>query len=85
MAMRKMLPGESESQAVTRTEKEILVKFKSTARSAQIKAMESELGLKQIKEIAALNVRVYQITSAKTVKESCKKNLRIKPGMLILE
>ena len=50
-------------------EKEILVKFKPAAKPAQIKALESELGLQPIKEIPAISVRVYKITSTKSVKE----------------
>jgi Fervidolysin N-terminal prodomain len=65
--MHKMMQGESAAQ--TSAEKEVLIKFKPSVKSAQIKAMESEFGLQQIKEIPALNVRVYRITSTKTVKE----------------
>jgi len=50
-------------------EKEILVKFKPEAKPAQIQALASELGLQQIKEIPAISVRVYKITSPKSVKE----------------
>jgi len=50
-------------------EKEILVKFKPEAKPAQIQALESALGLQQIREIPAISVRVYKITSAKSVKE----------------
>lgn len=47
---------------------EVLVKFISGVKEAQIDVMESEVGLKQIKEIPALNVRVFKITSSKSVK-----------------
>lgn len=65
--MRKMMPGESAAQASA--EKEVLIKFKPGAKSAQIKAMESEFGLQQIKEIPALSTRVYKITSTSSLKE----------------
>ncbi len=51
------------------TEKVILVKFKAEAKPAQIQALQSELGLEQIKEIPAISVRVYKITSTKSVKK----------------
>ena len=50
-------------------EKEILVKFKPEAKPAQIQALASELGLQQISEIPAISVRVYKITSTKSLKE----------------
>lgn len=73
--MHKMMSGEGAAQASA--EKEVLIKFKPGTKSTQIKAMESELGLKQIKEIPALHVRVYRITSAETVSEvieNCEKH-----------
>lgn len=56
-------------QSASIAAKEILVKFKPEAKPAQIKALESELGLQQIREIPAISVRVYKITSTKSVKE----------------
>jgi len=50
-------------------EKEILLKFKPEAKPAQIQALESELGLQQIREVPAISVRVYKIISPKPVKE----------------
>lgn len=69
ISMRKMLQSQSESQASASAENEIIVKFKPHATSAQIEAMESDLGLRQVKEIPALNTRVYRITSTKSLKE----------------
>lgn len=60
-------PAPSESAPIV--EKEILVKFKTEAKPAQIQTLESELGLQQIKEIPVIRVRVYKITSTKSVKE----------------
>lgn len=48
----------------------ILVKFNPGAEIAQVSAMESEVGLQQIKAIPELDVRVYRITSAKSVNEA---------------
>ncbi|KAA0229921.1 hypothetical protein KJ068_03745 [bacterium] len=48
----------------------ILVKFNPGAEIAQVSAMESEVGLQQIKAIAELDVRVYRITSSKSIKEA---------------
>lgn len=50
------------------TEKVILVKFKPEAKPAQIQALQSELGLQPVKEIPAIGVRVYKVTSTKSVK-----------------
>ncbi len=55
---------------------EIIIKFKPDAKPEQIKAMAAELGLQQVKEISALNVRVYKCSSPKPIKEiieSCSK------------
>jgi len=56
-------------KSASTTEKVILVKFKAEAKPAQIQALASELGLQQIKEIPAISVRVYKITSTKSLKE----------------
>ncbi|MCH7676069.1 YncE family protein [candidate division KSB1 bacterium] len=58
------------------TEREILVKFKASVKESQIAKLASELGLQQIKTIAALRLRVFHITSEKSVKEvitACEK------------
>jgi Fervidolysin N-terminal prodomain len=49
--------------------KEVIVKFKPDVKPEQINAMAAELGLQQIKEIPALRLRVYKITSPKSLKE----------------
>ena len=51
------------------TEREILVKFKASVNESQIAQLASELGLQQIKTIAALRLRVFKITSKKSLKE----------------
>ncbi|MFQ5675825.1 MAG: YncE family protein, partial [bacterium] len=55
---------------------EILVKFKPGVEEAQITALSAELGLEQIKVIAALRLRVFKLTSGKGVQEvitACEK------------
>lgn len=55
---------------------EILVKFKPGVQAEQIQTVASQLGLQQVKTIAALNVRVFKIISAKSLQEviaSCQK------------
>jgi Fervidolysin N-terminal prodomain len=51
------------------TAQEILIKFNPGVEAAQVSALESEVGLQQIKVIPELNVRVFKITSSKSVKE----------------
>lgn len=48
---------------------EILVRFKPDVETALIEAMENEIGLKRVKEIKALNIKVYKIISNKSLKE----------------
>jgi len=48
---------------------EILIKFDSEVTTAQVTALESEVGLEQLKIIPELNLRVFRITSAKDVEE----------------
>lgn len=63
------------------TQQEILVKFNPGVQTAQVSAMESEVGLRQIKIIPELEVHVYKITSSKTVKEAiamCEKKSFVK-------
>lgn len=55
---------------------EILVKFKPQVEDVQIRAMESKIGLQQIKTIPALNLRVFKIASQKSLQEvieACQK------------
>ncbi|MFQ5677407.1 MAG: hypothetical protein ACE5G1_16075 [bacterium] len=49
--------------------REILAKLKAGAEDSQVKAMQSEIGLKQIKTIPELNLRVFKITSQKSLQE----------------
>lgn len=51
-------------------EQEIVVKFKSEAKPAQISALETQVGLKEVNEISTLNIKVYEVTSEKTVDEA---------------
>lgn len=51
------------------TAQEILIKFNPGVQAAQISAFESEVGLQHVKTIPELEVRVYRITSLKSVKE----------------
>ncbi len=63
------------------TAREILIKFNPGVQQAQVNALESEVRLQQIKTIPALDVRVFKITSSKSVKEViaiCEKKTFIK-------
>lgn len=63
------------------TQQEILVKFNPGVQATQVSAMESEVGLRQIKIIPELEVHVYKITSSKSVKEAiamCEKKSFVK-------
>lgn len=48
---------------------EIIIKFGPGIKQAQVHALESEVGLLQIRIIPELNVRVFKITSSKSVNE----------------
>jgi hypothetical protein len=48
---------------------EIIIRFDSDVKDAQVSALEFEVGLKQIKVIPELNLRVFQITSSKSADE----------------
>ncbi|MFQ6115428.1 MAG: YncE family protein, partial [bacterium] len=55
---------------------EILVKFKPGVEEAQVQAMEFEIGLKQVKAIPELNLRVFRIAAGKNLQEvieACQK------------
>lgn len=57
-------------------EREILVKFKQGTEETQIGKLASELGLQQIKTIPALRLRVFNVTSNKSLQEvieACQK------------
>lgn len=49
---------------------EIIVKFKPGTEQNKIKEMESEIGLRQVKEISALRMKVYQVISEKSINEA---------------
>lgn len=49
--------------------REVLIKFKPDANTEQIKAMSEDIGMQQVKEIKALNVRVFRISSDKSLDE----------------
>lgn len=72
--MMKMMDGQK--QTAESGANEVLIKFKSDAQEGQIKSMASEVGMKQVKVIKELNMRVFKITSGKNVEEvieHCKK------------
>ena len=48
---------------------EILVKFNAGVEESRVKALASEVGLEQIKTIPELNLRVFKITSQKSLEE----------------
>lgn len=48
---------------------EVLVKFKPEVKEAQINSMASEVGMEQVKFIKQLNLRVFKISSGKSVEE----------------
>lgn len=54
------------------TPNEVLVKFKPEVKEAQIKSMASEVGMEQVKFIKELNLRVFKITSGKSVQDVIK-------------
>lgn len=51
------------------TAQEILIRFNPGVMQAQVNALESEVGLHQIKAIPQLDMRVFRITSSKTANE----------------
>lgn len=81
MAMCKMMTDDKEMQAsLTKllheqkqdspsAAEEIIIKFNSEVKDVQVSALESEAGLKQIKVIPELNLRIFQITSSKSADE----------------
>ena len=86
--MEKMMGGEmmgsgmsgmmkGDMQAAEKAAPEVIVKFKPEAAEAEIKDMESESGLEKVKEIPGLRMKVYRITSTKSVEEvieTCQKH-----------
>ncbi len=66
--MMKMMDGEKQT-AESAAANEILIKFKPDVKDGQIESMASEVGLEQVKVIKELNLRVFEITSGKSVDE----------------
>lgn len=69
------LPAKTRKKSATNAP-EILVKFKPGVDEAEIAALSAELGLEQVKVIAAIRLRVFKITSGKSVQEvisACEK------------
>lgn len=52
---------------------EVLIKFKENTSSATIDALSEEIGLKEVKEIPRIRVKVYEITSDMTVDQVIEK------------
>jgi hypothetical protein len=48
---------------------EVLIKFKPDVPEDSIKAYTAKLGLEKVREISAINVRVYRITSQRSVEQ----------------
>ena len=74
--MRQFLSTHVISVTEAELSQEIIVKFKAGAEEVQVKAMQSEIGLKQIKTIPELNLKVFKITSQKSLQEviqACQK------------
>ncbi len=74
--MRQFLSSHVISVTEAELSQEIIVKFKAGAEEVQVKAMQSEIGLKQIKTIPELNLKVFKITSQKSLQEviqACQK------------
>lgn len=83
--MKKMMGGgmmgngmmKNDMQTTEKAAPKIIVKFKPETEESQIKNMEMESGLEKIKEIPELNMKVYRITSTKSVEEvieACQKH-----------
>jgi hypothetical protein len=62
----------SEEHTTESVAQEVIVKFKSGTGEEQIKAMSSDIGMLQVKEIKALILRVFKITSQKRLEEVIK-------------
>jgi hypothetical protein len=69
-----------QSSAEAAASNEVLIKFKPGAQEGQIKSMASEIGMEQVKVIKGMNIRVFKITSGKSVDEvieHCKKEASV--------
>jgi len=60
------------AEAPDTTGPEVLVKFKPETPEEQIRAMAEQLGLQQVKVIKELNLRVFRVTSGKSVADVIK-------------
>ena len=49
--------------------KEVLIKFKPDVEESRVTAMSQEMGMREIKKIDALNIRVFEVTSGKPAQE----------------
>lgn len=62
----------SQSSNSENAAREVIVKFKPGVKASQISEMEKTVGLKKVKDISALNMQVFEITSQKSVAEAIK-------------
>ncbi len=76
----KLSPGFSEDKSTRGVTDsgglEILVKFKPDIEESRVRALELEVGLQHVKTITALNLKVYKVTSNKSLEEviaACEK------------
>ncbi len=69
--MMQMMGPEKKASAIDNAP-EILVKFKQGIKDSQITAMSTNIGLQQIKEIKPLRLRVFRVTSGKSVQDVIK-------------
>ncbi|NIR51725.1 hypothetical protein GWO43_24425 [candidate division KSB1 bacterium] len=61
--------GQGSETQTSDSGREVLIRFKPDAKAVQIKAMSEDIGMQQVKEIKALNLRVFKITSDKSLDE----------------
>ena len=59
----------NENQQSKKDSAEVLVKFKPNTKEDQIKAMATEIGMLQVKQIKELRLRVFKVTANKKVDE----------------
>ena len=59
----------AQKQKPSKDSAEVLVKFKPNTKEEQIKGMAEEIGMLEVKKIKELNLRVFKITSNKSVDE----------------
>ncbi len=61
--------GNENQQQSKKDSAEVLVKFKPNTKEEQIKAMATEIGMLQVKQIKELRLRVFKVTANKKVDE----------------